>query len=415
MDMEKNERSKSFLKFIIPIVILAIIIGLIGFAYAKYQTSLTGQAEEQIAKWNFKVTANSKENLNIDLAETRFENDTTEVDRAKVAPGTAGELILNVDATGSEVSLTYDIDIDISNVPENLIFYSDSEMKNAIYKENEKININGFFMHNETQTKSIPIYWSWAIETGTTEQEINENDIKDSRWMGKQITIGVEAIGKQFMDNPTTQYAVTFDANGGTLQGYGNSSQTTKYVNSGDEYGELPIPTRDGYTFKGWNGKNLWNSANIKRSMSSNENTVIINDNKVIFNLKNSTNTTSQYIKFQLWGDNFISESQRKTYKDGYTYYSFTKEAEHKYIRIAMNGDKVDAGIIFHIEHLKNDTIYTISYNVDVYEKWYAEISNIQLEEGATPTEYEPHFVTDSTKVATNTNHTLTAIWEKNE
>lgn len=47
--------------------------------------------------------------------------------------------------------------------------------------------------------------------------------------------------------NPTlTRYRVTFDANGG----YTNSVAMTVVV--GKTYGELPIPTRTGYTFDGW-------------------------------------------------------------------------------------------------------------------------------------------------------------------
>lgn len=41
-------------------------------------------------------------------------------------------------------------------------------------------------------------------------------------------------------------YIVSFDANGG------NVSQTSKSVSNGDTYGELPIPVRAGYSFKGW-------------------------------------------------------------------------------------------------------------------------------------------------------------------
>ena len=42
------------------------------------------------------------------------------------------------------------------------------------------------------------------------------------------------------------QHNVTFDANGG------NVSQTSKSVVSGEKYGNLPTPTRTGYTFNGW-------------------------------------------------------------------------------------------------------------------------------------------------------------------
>lgn len=43
-----------------------------------------------------------------------------------------------------------------------------------------------------------------------------------------------------------TQYTLTFDANGGTV------SPTTKVLNKGDKYGNLPTPTRNNYKFKGW-------------------------------------------------------------------------------------------------------------------------------------------------------------------
>ena len=42
------------------------------------------------------------------------------------------------------------------------------------------------------------------------------------------------------------EYTVTFDANGGTV------GTTTKTVTYGSSYGELPTPTREGYTFAGW-------------------------------------------------------------------------------------------------------------------------------------------------------------------
>ena len=46
-------------------------------------------------------------------------------------------------------------------------------------------------------------------------------------------------------------YMVTFDPDGGTL------SETTKWVEYNEPYGSLPTPTREGYTFLGWRGKNL--------------------------------------------------------------------------------------------------------------------------------------------------------------
>ena len=53
------------------------------------------------------------------------------------------------------------------------------------------------------------------------------------------------------------QYLVTFDANGGTIPSgndwTGSGATATKNVHYGDPYGNLPTPTRPGYTFLGWN------------------------------------------------------------------------------------------------------------------------------------------------------------------
>ena len=146
--MDTNEiknKKNGTLKFVMLLIILIAIISLIGFAFARYMTSLNGNTQAPIARWNFKVTAGSSQSLNIDLAQTRYANDTTEVDRTKVAPGTKGALILNVDATGSQVSLEYDVDLSLTQIPENLIFYYDEQMTNAMYKENGKIHLDGYF------------------------------------------------------------------------------------------------------------------------------------------------------------------------------------------------------------------------------------------------------------------------------
>ena len=267
--METNEKikKKGIVKIIILIFLIATVIALAGLAYARYVTSIGGQTEVEIAKWNFKVTAGSSQSLNIDLADTRLVNDTTEVDRTKVAPGTKGALVLNIDASESQVSLKYDIDLSLTQIPENLIFYSDTQMKNAIYKENGTIHLDGYFganTNNKTETKML--YWEWPLETGTTQNEIDSNDLLDSAWMGDEIILGIQATGQQVMENADTKYAVTFDANGGTLQGYGNASKVTKNASEDLQNSNIPIPTRDGYTFVGWNvgGENL-----IKEKISS--------------------------------------------------------------------------------------------------------------------------------------------------
>lgn len=99
MDTNENVRKKISLKAIIILITVALIISGIGIAFARYITSLNGNTQVQIAQWSFNVTAGSSQNLSINLADTRYANDTTEVDRTTVAPGTKGALVLNVNAS----------------------------------------------------------------------------------------------------------------------------------------------------------------------------------------------------------------------------------------------------------------------------------------------------------------------------
>ena len=144
-EIENSKKKSSSLKSVFWVIALVAVLSLIGFAFARYITQLNGNTEAQIARWDFKVTAGSSQNLNIDLSQTRYANDTNEVNREKVAPGTSGALVLNVDATNSQVSLKYDIDLTLTQIPENLIFYSDAEMTKALYKDNGVIHLDGYF------------------------------------------------------------------------------------------------------------------------------------------------------------------------------------------------------------------------------------------------------------------------------
>ena len=73
---------------------------------------------------------------------------------------------------------------------------------------------------------------------------------------------------------------VTADANGGTIPstsgwtlGSGNTT-ATKPVKTGLAYGTLPIPTRSGYSFMGWNGKNKFTGWNMGRSIDLSTGTI---------------------------------------------------------------------------------------------------------------------------------------------
>ena len=75
-------------------------------------------------------------------------------------------------------------------------------------------------------------YWGWTEEYDqvTSDQivSITEDTMVYAQWQLNE------------------QYTITFHANGGT------TPVRSKTVTYGEKYGELPIPTREGYIFKGW-------------------------------------------------------------------------------------------------------------------------------------------------------------------
>ena len=88
---------------------------------------------------------------------------------------------------------------------------------------------------------------------------------------GKKATCYVNVSKKDSSNPPTTQetkYTLTYDANGGSV------NPTSKQLNKGSEYGNLPTPTRSGYKFDGWYTKKDGGSK-VSSSTKINSNTTI--------------------------------------------------------------------------------------------------------------------------------------------
>ena len=90
---------------------------------------------------------------------------------------------------------------------------------------------------------------NYSIYSGVTNDWINSN------CSGSTGTINLYAVWS------TNTYKVTYNANGGSC------STTSKTIKYGETYGNLPTPTRTGYTYKGWtensNGTGtVWTNAN---------------------------------------------------------------------------------------------------------------------------------------------------------
>ena len=190
--------------------------------------------------------------------------------------------------------------------------------------------------------------------------------------------------------NKKVNKTVTFDANGGTVNIH------SKTVKLGDTYGELPTPTREGYTFKGWNGKNKFDKDSI-----DNTHFIITATGEV------SSKTGSNRL------DDWASSNMIKVEPNTTLIKSGSIDAKTQDYFDADNN-------LIEVTNIANDESF-ITPNNCYYVKFNLKrtnfpYTNVQLEQGSTATEYEPYFVTTSTKVTQNNNdrYILTAIWEQN-
>jgi len=210
------------------------------------------------------------------------------------------------------------------------------------------------------------------------------------------------------------KYKVNFDPNGGYID------INSKYV--GTKYGTLPTPTREGYTFKGWNSKNMLNP----------------ND---VFGVKYDGQISNEAYTYDAQTESFVANFDDRKHIYGYdvTNYIDIGKTYTFSINILQNGTSNIASIGFdtmkdgerrvfynHINTIVDNRIFytltipegvtrcIVGVNNGGTEQTGLIFNNVQLEEGDSMTDYEPYFITSETKVVQKYDHTLTAIWEEN-
>ena len=239
------------------------------------------------------------------------------------------------------------------------------------------------------------------------------------------------------------KYDVTFDTNGGSV------SQTSKEVTYGKTYGDLPTPTREGYTFMGWNGKNVaynidaqnyttynhQNRTTCEFKTEDNSRYIRINGNSSQTNIDTSWVIYSNQVKLksgyynlslQIRTKNCILQqniAKRNGTFDGKTGIYRETWSNDNYIATIQNDLSFDNDGEWHNinskinipNNIDNAVIVVGNDAPNLYgANCYVDIKNIQLEEGDTATEYEPYYVTSETKITRNYDHTLKAIWKAN-
>ena len=234
---------------------------------------------------------------------------------------------------------------------------------------------------------------------------VGESDIdKVTTPNGYRLSIEVDSVNGREVATLIKTLTVSFDSNGGTP-----SNIASIEAAEGKAYGTYATwpsdPTREGYTFGGWNGKNLLDS----QSFIENTNIACDVDGKLYAINKTSDPSGWSY-------DN----SQYKFTLSSGTYtvsLKISKPTDNSYARFRLfkeDGTWITDRLLQNQEEITHTFSLSEETNIGLKVKLYDAEAYIQIEEGSTATEYEPYIVTSSTTVTQTTDHTLTAIWTPN-
>lgn len=201
-------------------------------------------------------------------------------------------------------------------------------------------------------------------------------------------------------------YTVTFDPTIGQI------NQKTKQVKYNEPYGELPTPTREGYKFIGWRGKNLFTGLVKGVGLSSTDGHQGT-DNKM---------ATSDYIPVDFTNEGYYLNGLSSNLRNFVAFYNENKEfmgrtngviVQNRYLVDSSSITNSATGVGGNISYIRI-TIYELDgYTTGTIDD--IDNLNIQLEPGDTATSYEPYQeYTSDTIVTKQENHTLYAMWTEN-
>ena len=199
---------------------------------------------------------------------------------------------------------------------------------------------------------------------------------------------------------------LSFDTNGG------EEIYNSRLVRVGSTYQNLPEPTREGYTFLGWNGKNPVTPPIIGKGISSTNGTELVRNKSA----------ASDYIEidYDKYDSYYVSGLTNKLW-------SFIAFYDENYLPLGRTSGTARTSTA-----IRKDASYTTVFNESDNKPKYIRITqyeidgttvdpitviseaNIMVNPGESAEQYEPYYVTNGTTVVQNESHTLKAIWKEN-
>lgn len=220
------------------------------------------------------------------------------------------------------------------------------------------------------------------------------------------------------IEDSRNNYIITYDTDGGSV------NEFYKVVKNGEEYGTLPTPTKEGYTFLGWtNGVNLipdlslWTLRNGATYDASTKSIYLPNiGSEAISPYIYLGDTNINKLKYFKYYAEYKSDLESSNFEVGTKYYDRNK------VFYSRNGHATEITTDWKLNSSINTTYLskgscgyvTINYlRSDAYSKNPYYIRNVDLRVQTEDIDkYEPYFTTSDVIVSLKKDHTLKAIWK---
>jgi hypothetical protein len=176
--------------------------------YALLETNAEAKITEDVGKWQIKLNGTDiSKGLTEDFNITNFiYTDNNNTADGVLSPGRSGYFDIIIDPTGTDVSVRYDITININNTdyPSNIIFdvsnMSDSSIiKSQVNTYSGYISLNEI-KQNKTENLRVNIKWN-------NDDQYNDSDSTMGTTKNQYINIPVTVNVSQYLGETITPYA----------------------------------------------------------------------------------------------------------------------------------------------------------------------------------------------------------------
>ena len=205
----KNSKKLLFLMFVIGFI------GLFVGSFSYYRKVVSGSLVTNAGKAVFVLR---------DTVDGESWNNKV-IDLGNINPGDSGSFDVVMDASGSDVDMYATLEIERSNLPSNLKFYTTADHKSELHK------YYSFLEKNGTNKESLTLYWYWNPYL---------DDFDDANYMNKSISANITVSAVQIGEY-RTMYNIFSSSPGSDKKFWDDNYRSyIRTINFGNDLSNMP-------------------------------------------------------------------------------------------------------------------------------------------------------------------------------